>query len=263
MTYDIETAKQRIGRVFRYLDEMHRMRTPPIVRLEDREWFLPLDTLPCSPHVQTDYSFGRKGDSPAEDDPRGGVILKVGRPRETECPEPSVVIKNWLKPGWDRVDADPDAMVKKTQKGQAFSDSARRVDAFDTWMDRKREWERSERSVVEALNVFSDLFELRARFDRESEKYQLFLAEGMLVVEEEAIYHPVLTQRVELLFNPAVPEFCIVRSSTRETERYSGFWKRCAKAVWVSTSALWSGAGRLPPSPAGTRMVSAVRRSSW
>jgi very-short-patch-repair endonuclease len=214
MSYDVETAKQRIGRVFRYLEEMHRVKTPPIVCLEDREWVLPLDSLPCSAHVQTDYSFGREGDPPAEDDPRGGFILRVGRPRESECPEPSVVIKNWLKPGWDRVDTAPNAIVKKTLNGQAFSDSGQRVDAFDAWMNRKREWEASERSVVEARSVFSDLFELRSRFDRESEKYQLFLADGMLVVDQQdrKIHHPVLIQRVELLFNPAVPEFCIVDS---------------------------------------------------
>ncbi len=123
MSYDVEIAKQRIGRVFRYLAEMHRVRTPPIVCLEEREWVLPLDGLPCSTHIQTDYSFGRSGDPQAEDDPRDGCILKVGRPRESECPEPSVVIKNWLKPGWDRVDADPNAIVKRTLKGQAFSDS--------------------------------------------------------------------------------------------------------------------------------------------
>ena len=34
MPYDVDTAKQRIARVFRYLGEMHRVRTPPIVSLE-------------------------------------------------------------------------------------------------------------------------------------------------------------------------------------------------------------------------------------
>ena len=214
MSYDIGIAKKRIGQVFRYLAEMHRVRTPPIVCLEDREWILPLDGLPRSTHIHTDYSFGRAGDPPAKDNPRGGVILKVGRPRESECPEPSVMIKNWLKPGWDRVDADPDSIVKGRLKGQLFADSVQRVDAFDKWMDRKREWETDERKVVEALNVFSDLFELRSRFDRESEKYQLFLADGMLIVDQDGrmIRHPVLIQRVELLFNAAVPEFHVVET---------------------------------------------------
>ena len=214
MDYSVETAKQRIERVFRYLQEMHRVRTPPIVSLEDREWTLRLSSLPRSPHVQTDYGFGRDGDPAPDDDPCGGVILKVGRPKESECPEPSVVIKNWLKPGWDRVDADPDAIVKKTLKGVSFSDAEERVDAFDEWLSRKRTWEGGERHVVEALSVFSDLFDLRSRFDRESEKYQLFLADGILVLDQPGgpVRHPVLIQRVELLFNPAVPEFVIIDS---------------------------------------------------
>ena len=110
------------------------------------------------------------------------------------------------------MDADPEAIVKKTLKGQPFSDSPERVDAFDEWMNRKRQWEASERRVVEALSVFSDLFELRSRFDRESEKYQLYLADGMLVIDQESgrIEHPILIQRVELLFNLAAPEFVIV-----------------------------------------------------
>lgn len=214
MTYDVDTAKNRIGQVFRYLAEMHRVRTPPILSLADREWCLALDGLPRSSYVQSDYNLGRKGDPRATADPRGGAILKVGRPRESDCPEPSVVIRNWLKPGWDAVDADVEAIVKKRFKGQAFAESDERVDALDEWLEQKRAWESGERSVVQALGVFSDLFELRSRFDRESEKYQLFLADGMLVVDDNGtrINHPILIQRVELLFNPSVPEFYIVET---------------------------------------------------
>jgi hypothetical protein len=120
MSYDAETAKQRIGQVFRYLAEMHRVRTPPVVRLENREWHVPLDTLPRSTHVHSDYSFGRPGDPQAGDNPRGGVILKVGRPRESECPEPSIFIKSWLKPGWDVVDREPDTFLKRHSRARHF-----------------------------------------------------------------------------------------------------------------------------------------------
>ena len=166
MSYDDGIARQRIGHVFRYLAEMHRVRTPPTIRIEDRDWVLPLDELPRSTYVQSDYSLGRPGDPAAEYEPNGSTILKVGRPRESECPEPSVVIKNWLKAGWDQVDTDPDSFVKKTLKGNAFADSEQRVDAFDKWLEQKRIWEAGERSVVQALAVFGDLFELRSKFDK-------------------------------------------------------------------------------------------------
>jgi len=214
MDYDVETAKARIQRVFRYLQEMHRVRTPPIVCLEERDWLLRLDSFRQSPHIQTGFSLSPAGHPVEDDGPLGEIILKVGRPKEGECPQPSVVIQNWLKPGWDRVDADPDSIVMKTQKGQSFSDSVERVDAFDEWLGRKRAWEEGEREVVEALSVFSDFFDLRAKFERESEKYQLFLADGILVVDQPGgvVRHPILLQRVELGFNPSIPEFMIVDS---------------------------------------------------
>jgi hypothetical protein len=39
-SYDVDAAKARIRQVFQYLKEMHRVRMPPVIDLEDREWRL-------------------------------------------------------------------------------------------------------------------------------------------------------------------------------------------------------------------------------
>jgi very-short-patch-repair endonuclease len=215
-SYDVDAAKARIRQVFQYLKEMHRVRMPPVIDLEDREWRLRLDTLPRSPHVERGFQFGSGGS--ADDSGYGEFILKVGRPPEPECPEPSVVIANWLKQGWNRVDAAPDTFLRKSRRvrgaTQRFDASEERQDALEEWLARKQEWEAGARDVSEALAVFSDLFDLQARFERESEKYQLFLADGMLVMDHPmgAVRHPILVQRVELRFNASVPEFALVDS---------------------------------------------------
>jgi very-short-patch-repair endonuclease/DNA polymerase III delta prime subunit len=129
------------------------------------------------------------------------------------------VIKNWLLPGFDQIDADPREIVRPAREVeggglQGFDDSEERVLALEEWLARKRAWEDREREVVETLGVFADLFDLRASFERESEKYQLFLGDGILVLDDPSgpVRHPVLLQRVELRFDPAVPEFTIVDS---------------------------------------------------
>jgi very-short-patch-repair endonuclease len=215
---DAQTAKARIRQVFRYLQEMHRVRTPPVVRLDEREWVLPLDPPLQSECVRRGYRL--PGDALESGEPvRDEFIVKVGRPRVSECPEPSVVIKNWLLPGFDQIDADPHEVVRQELRSEAggvqrFDESEERVEALEEWLVRKRAWEDSEREVVETLGVFADLFDLRASFERESEKYQLFLADGILAVDHPsgAVRHPVLLQRVELRFDPAIPEFTIVDS---------------------------------------------------
>ncbi len=223
---DTLTARARIRQIFRYLQEMHRVRTPPVVRLEERDWMLPLDAPLQSDCVKRGYRLPGEGEGEGEGEAdadgeaaRAGFILKVGRPSVSECPEPSVVIKNWLTPGFDQIDADPREIVRptlQTEGGgtQRFDDSQERVEAFAEWLGRKRAWEDGEREVVETLGVFADLFDLRASIERESEKYQLFLGDGILVLDHPSgpVRHPVLLQRVELRFDPAVPEFTLVDS---------------------------------------------------
>jgi very-short-patch-repair endonuclease len=213
---DLALARERIGGVFRYLSELHRVRTPAIVRLDEHAWTLPLSTLPRSAFVKHGFGLGDHGepvgDAPAE------FVLKVGRPREPECPEPSVVLKNWFKAGWNRVDAEPNSFVKKTLKKNgrrlAFEDAEERVDALEAWLETKRTWEVEARHDAQGLAVFQNLFDLRARFQRESEKYQLFLADGILTFDHEdgEVSHPLLLQRVELRFDASIPEFTLAES---------------------------------------------------
>ena len=216
MRYNVEIARERIARVFRYLQEMHRVKTPPIVALDDRVWVRCLDSLPSSSHVQRGRS--PSGERAGTDASWPEFIARVARPAPTECPEPSVAFKSWLKHGWDRVDALPETFVKKTQKSrgktQAFEDSDDRVEAFESWLEEKKRWENGTRGEVEALALFSELFDLHGRFERESEKYQLFLADGVLVLDHEngAVCHPVLLQRVELHCEASVPQFTVVDS---------------------------------------------------
>ncbi|MEE9280281.1 MAG: AAA domain-containing protein [Myxococcota bacterium] len=221
--YDLRTARDRIQRIFRYLQEMHSVRTPPVVHLDAREWRLVLDTLPDTPHIQRGYRLMDDDGSGSSAEGTREFVIKVGRPRESECPEPSVVIKNWLEDGWDQVGANCESIVKKSRRGsgsstESFEDSDDRVDALAAWLDEKKAWENEERESIDGLAVFSELFELHARVSRESEKYQLFLADGILVMDHPSgpVSHPVLLQRIELKFDSGLPEFAIVPSEDPE-----------------------------------------------
>jgi very-short-patch-repair endonuclease/DNA polymerase III delta prime subunit len=227
-TYDLEDARRKIKRVFRYLLELHRVKTPPTVHLNHYEWTLKLGTLPSHPTIQRGAYWGSPtGESTALEE---GELLRVGRPKETDCPQPSVIIRNWMRPGWDQVATPTKALVRKSRKiktdeggvPEQFDDSEERVDALDEWLDRRNEWAAQEQDVTDSLGVFSDLFDLAGKIDRESEKYQLYLADGILVMDHPAgqVKHPLLLQRVHLDFNPLVPEFTL-RETSENPEIYS------------------------------------------
>src|SRR4051812_9516382 len=98
-SYDIDVARARIERVFRYLAELHRIRTPPVLDLDRYDWILRLDALPRHATIQRGFALDAS-DGASDAASRSGLVVGVERPTETECPAPSVLFENWLEPGW-------------------------------------------------------------------------------------------------------------------------------------------------------------------
>ena len=220
-TSPIEDARTKIARVFRYLLQMHRIKTPPMVHTDGYDWNLDLENVIHLPGVvRGEVHSNSCGE---------GILLRVGRPEETECPRPSVIFENWLKPGWDDASSEPVVLsTRKIKSGgvdggtESFDASEERVDAFEDWLEIRRSWASAERHVAESLHLFSELFELSGKFARESEKYQLFLTDGILVFESEfgPVKHPLLLKRIVLDFDAAIPEFRF-RETAEPTMLYS------------------------------------------
>ena len=146
---------------------------------------------------------------------RGGLIFSIDRPTETECPAPSVLFENWLEPGWEQPGGVPAVMpsrpLRTTGREESFEAKEERVVAFEDWLDQRRRWEASESQVIAAARLFSELFTLWGKFERESEKLQLFIGDGVLVASHagEVVRHPVLLQRVQLEFDAHKPRFTL------------------------------------------------------
>ena len=214
----IQKARDRVKRVFQYLRELHHIKTPPVSELSRYEWIFWLDSLPLYPSIVRGADFQKLQllGLPSASDNNGDFIIKVSRPKESECPEPGVMLKNWLKPGYAKVGAVPndflrDSFKPKGGKKENFNDITERVEAFDDWLNQKRQWEVSEKKVLDALGAFEDLFDLYGRISRESEKFQLYAADGILVTKKDGVTvkHPLLLQRISLDFNAAGPQFTL------------------------------------------------------
>ena len=250
--FNLQEARKKIKRVFKYLGELNRIKTPPDIEVRKYKWLFWLDRLPRFSTIVRGQDFGNlhllsaaEGSlqEPAPEVTSGNYIFKVGRPKESECPEPSIKLKNWLRPGYTDVGADPEEFLKEsikttTGKAEEFDHVPSRVEAFEDWLSTKRQWEISEKKTLEAMAAFEHLFDLRGKIQRESEKYQIYAADGILVttVGANTISHPVLLQRIILDFNAAGPEF-IIRDNDDPPEinsallRFSGVESSALKRV--------------------------------
>lgn len=216
-----KNGKFKVQRIFEYIRELTKIRTPPVSNLESYDWILKFSSLPKHPLAST-FAINTEADD------YDGVIFKIQRPNETPCPQPPREILEWLNNGWDKVAIDASHLDSKNilingkTITERFDESAHRVNEYRKWIVERQNWFDAEKPIREVSAVFSDFFKLQARIQRESEKYQLFLADGHLVWNsaKSEVSHPVLLKKVELEFNPSVPEF-IIRETDDESELYS------------------------------------------
>ncbi len=207
------TAKNRLVQTFQFLKELNELRNPVARDLSGAE-VLWLDSWPLHPCVQV-----WRGDR-LEDGTDDAVVtemeplIRIQRARLTPCPKPPEILDGWLKPGWQSVGEEAKVLESRNFQGKgkqtitvAFGEDQERVAAMNAWTTTRTKWADAERPAVAARQLFERIHALWTMMQREGDRVELVLADGMLSVKEHSIEHPVLMQRVNLEFDPSVPEF--------------------------------------------------------
>src|SRR6266481_5785978 len=219
----LRVAREKFTRVFRYLEALNQHRNPAKRQIREQLWSLWLHDLPDHPSIKRGASKSasaknKAADSQNDDTGAGGFVLKVQRPSLTSPPEPPAAIATWLESGWDDPSNEPSVTVSRNepdQRGETrtadFADEPVRLAALQRWKVAREEWAKTEKPARAAMRIFETLYSLYGRIDREAERVELVLGDGILswCRPEGSIYHPILLQRLQLQFNAAVPEFTL------------------------------------------------------
>src|SRR5437867_11318520 len=99
----LRVAREKITRVFRYLEALNQHRNPPRRQIKEQPWHLWLHDLPVHPAVRrsavkSNSAKTKSGDGQTE--ASATFSLRVQRPQLTQPPEPPNEIVSWLEPGW-------------------------------------------------------------------------------------------------------------------------------------------------------------------
>src|SRR5258706_7818503 len=213
----LRIARDKLTRVFRYLEALNQHRNPAKRQLREQPWSLRLRDLPEHASIQRGGAKSLKTkNGSGEDSELGGsnYVLKAQRPRLTRPPEPPEEIAAWLEDGWD----DPSSgfalkqTLEETENGAEsriakFADDPARTATLERWKLARNEWVRTEKPARAAMKIFESLYALYGRIDREAERVDLVLGDGILSWSrtDGGIYHPILLQRLQLQFDASVP----------------------------------------------------------
>src|SRR5262249_30683141 len=233
----LRISREKLTRVFRYLEALNQHRNPAKRRIHEQPWSLWLRDLPEHSSIQRGEAkvSSSKAKSGTQTSEANGAtyVLKVQRPKLTRGPEPPEGIADWLQDGWD----DPARAVgyaetlEEPENGALpnvlkFADDPVRVQSFERWKLQRDEWAKTEKPARAAMKIFEALYSLYGRIEREGERVELILGDGILSWhrEEGGVFHPILLQRLQLQFDASVPEFTLSEAD-HPVELYSALFQ--------------------------------------
>ncbi|HEY8910615.1 MAG TPA: AAA domain-containing protein [Desulfosporosinus sp.] len=240
---NLEHDKKRLLQVFRYLQALNQLKNPVPIDINTQPWLLWFRDMPEHPTIRRGNVEGNTPDGVSSAD---DYIVKVGRPELSDPPTPPAQLLPWLEKGWQEVkgslkiipqkqeeitpktihvDDEPAETLLESEKALIirFEDDPERPRLLDEWTPKYEAWVSKERPVRQAMTIFTKLYDLYARLEREPEQVELVLGDGLLDWEGSAagrLYHPMLLLRLRIDFDPTLPEFT-VSEGDKPTELYS------------------------------------------
>jgi hypothetical protein len=104
----IRMGRDRLLRVFRYLEALNEHRNPVKRHIGEQLWTQWLKDLPDHPSIKRGASptaelpaVVASGDGASAERQDSDFILKIARPKLTNPPTPPALIEAWLEPGWE------------------------------------------------------------------------------------------------------------------------------------------------------------------
>jgi len=225
---DTQTKRERLTKLFEFLKAYTDLRYPPVRDINQQLRILRLKDLPAHSSVELFRDTGRREDETEDRD----IILRLTRPPTTPCPTPPAVLSTWLKLGWreyrGKVEVEGTRNVVKEGKThiERFEDDYQRPAQLRDWQRQRDLWVTNERPAREALTLFQTIYEWYGILEREGEKVEILVGDGLLRCPDGGgeYLHPVLLQKLELEFYPEKkqPQF-VFRKREQPPELYMEF----------------------------------------
>lgn len=183
------SAKERLVQTFKFLKELNELRNPVPRDLSGSD-VLRLDTWPLHPCVLVRRGDREEDEIDATTEVEMEPLIRIKRARLTPCPKPPETLDGWLKPGWQSVDEEAEVLESRNFQDKekqtitvAFADDRERVAALNVWTATRTKWVVAERPAIVARKLFKRIHALWTTMQREGDRVELVLADGMLNVE--------------------------------------------------------------------------------
>lgn len=230
---DPNDIRNKLTQVFQFLQALDQIKNPVEKDVQKQLWNLWFVKLPDHDCIDIASTFKglENGDSSEEEAAQAGkdYILRIIRPHGLSVPQPPDEIRKWLDPGWDNCNKTVtihqinvlDNEGNEVPTNLSYNEATQKL--YNKWLIERNEWAEEQKVTNQVQGVFESIYALYSRIQRESEQVELVLGDGILnwpLPSGVIINHPLLLQRVDLVFDPSTPEFRFIESD-KSPELYS------------------------------------------
>jgi hypothetical protein len=228
-----QTSRSKLIQIFRYLQALNQMRNPIQREVNSQTWKMWLHDLPNHPSIRRGVFPNALNSDGSNEGNTDDFILKVSRPKLVDAPAPPKEITAWLRNGWQQINGQVsvEPSLKRGDGSYAqtihFNDDPQRPHYLEEWKRLRERWVDAEKPAYAAYDIFDKLYALLSQLDRESERLELMLGDGLLSWQSMGntlIHHPLLLLHLQVRFNPDIPEITLFETG-QSSELYTALFQ--------------------------------------
>ncbi|WP_298761151.1 AAA domain-containing protein [uncultured Megasphaera sp.] len=207
--------------ILKFLNELGSLKCHIVNNIKQQPWFFYLDNIPeNSPEIQLhfrDRINEEEEDISEEEEDISPVILSVYNPAFSSCPTPKCNFLDWLANDWNQFDKEPKFIKKRYKKNiktgaplkddkgeilyEFFQDDSSRVESFQVWLEKWREWAKEQGRIRSVRKFFRTLYNLNMELKKDNETIELMVGNGILMSRTNSVCHPILAKRINIKFD--------------------------------------------------------------
>lgn len=225
MADNVVSKRDKVISLFKFIEEMNKLRQKVILNVSEYNWFRSIDTIPND--SENIHIYYRDRVEIENEENTDNILLSVHKPEYQNCPKPDDKIKIWLNDGWDSFEKDVSVKryinIEKNDDVQVeyFQDNKERIETYEKWILQRNLWVEKQKIYLKTRQFFSQLYKIYIDIEREPESLELIVADGFICDKAlPNINHPVLTRRVKIRHN-AAENVIYIEDSDNESELYT------------------------------------------
>lgn len=229
----------RVSSLFKYIQELNRLKQKTILNVKDYRWQLWCSDLPNDPdNIKLIYQDRTDDGSSPMDDEQENILLAVHKEDFQSCPVPPESLIEWLKnDGWKdyrhdveyfeekvvtEIDSETEEEIERTI---TFDEEPSRVQDAQRWAELRNPWVEDQERIARNRIIFDKIYSEYYALKRDGESEEVIVANGIFCdALNPAVCHPILTRRVKFGFD-ADSNTVFIKDTEVEPELYTDVLK--------------------------------------